>query len=286
MDNYKTLIRFAVERENIREKRLVQTENFTTDPILSKFRFCNIHRKDDRVSKWLLEHYYSQDGNDVWFKAVIARLINWPPTLSHLMKLKLIPTFASNFKPVEFIDALEDRMKDGVKMYSSAYIVYPTNKKGNSKAHNMCVHIILPLLEHIEKIREVKTKNSIELMTKELAKSFGIKTFIAGQITADLTYIEGELNLATDLYSWAPMGPGSQRGLNRLFNRPTKHSMKEIDFLDELRQVHLTLVKEDSRFDDLTLHDAQNVMCEFDKYLRVARNEGTPRQLYKTEWRF
>jgi hypothetical protein len=286
MGNFNTLIRFAVERENIREKRSVQSDNFTSDPILAKFRFCNIHRRDDRVSKWLLEHYYSQDGNDVWFKAVIARLINWPPTLNYLMSRKLIPTFAGNFKPVEFIDALEDRMKDGVKMYSSAYIVYPTNVKGNSKAMNMCTHIILPLLENIDSIREVKSKNSIELMTKELAKSFGIKTFIAGQVTADLTYISGELNFATDLYSWAPMGPGSMRGLNRLFDRPIKHHMKEDDFLNELRQVHLKLIKEDSRFDDLTLHDAQNVMCEFDKYIRVARNEGTPRQLYKSEWRF
>lgn len=286
MDNSKLLIDFAIERENIRDRKERGELALTNDPILAQYRFCNVHRRDDRVTKWLINNLYSTPCEDMWFKAAIARLINWPPTLKYLMAEGLIPESAKKFEPVRFIDFMDDMLKDKVKMYSSAYIVYPTNVKGNSKAHNMCVHIILPLVAEAVKYREVLEENSIELFTKLMAKSFGIKTFIAGQVAADLTYIDNQLDTAKDLYSWAPMGPGSQRGLNRLFNRPLKQAMKEKDFLDELTQILYLLIKHDNRFLDLTLHDVQNVMCEFDKYVRVLTKEGTPRQLYKPEWRF
>ena len=46
MDNFKTLIRFAVERENIREKRLIQTDNFKYHgPLEHVTLFCSrLHR--------------------------------------------------------------------------------------------------------------------------------------------------------------------------------------------------------------------------------------------------
>ena len=127
---------------------------------------------------------------------------------------------------------------------------------------------------------------SIEKFVNELASSFGIKTFIAGQVAADLTYIHGQLDNAYDLYSWAPMGPGSRRGLNRLYNRPLKKAIKEGDFNRELVAVRGELIRSNKMFEDLTLHDVQNVMCEFDKYVRVMNNEGKPRQLYRPEGAF
>ena len=287
MDNFELLIKFAIERDIIRVRKERGESVLTEDPILSQYRFCNTHRKYDRVTKWLVENYYTEYSVDAWSQATIARLINWPPTLKYLKDNKLIPALAKDFDPVRFIDFMDERLKFGMKLYSSAYIVYPTNIVGNTKAHNMCVHIILPLVSEAEKYREVLKENSIEKFTKLMAKSFGIKTFIAGQVAADLTYLDNQLETAKDLYTWAPMGPGSQRGLNRLFNRPLKQSMKEESFLEELTQILYLLIKYDSgRFLDLNLHDVQNIMCEFDKYMRVLTKEGTPRQLYKPEWRF
>ena len=46
------------------------------------------------------------------------------------------------------------------------------------------------------------------------------------------------------------------------------------------------LIRSNKMFEDLTLHDVQNVMCEFDKYVRVMNNEGKPRQLYRPEGAF
>ena len=37
---------------------------------------------------------------------------------------------------------------------------------------------------------------------------------------------------------------------------------------------------------DLTLHDVQNIMCEFSKYCRVVLGEGKPKTVYTPETEF
>jgi len=247
---------------------------------LNKYRFCNVRRKDDRVTQWLLQHYYTNNIGDVWFKAMIARLINWPPTLKHLLEKDAIPHRVEEFDVDFFIECLEELKERNIKMFTSAYVVYPTRIEG-TKSQNMSKHIIAPLSEKAENIRNAIEANSIELVTDTLATCFGIKTFIAGQVSADLTYIMGQLLNAIDLYTYAPKGPGSQRGLNRLHERYLKATFMKGQFTDELIEARERIILSNREFEDLTLHDVQNVMCEFDKYLRVKFNEGKPKQTYK-----
>ena len=67
------LLYFVWEREAMR----IAKENrfngaLTFDPILSKYKFTNIRRKDDRVSKWIIKNVidlYSTENYrpDLWF---------------------------------------------------------------------------------------------------------------------------------------------------------------------------------------------------------------------------
>lgn len=282
---YEYLIDFATEREAIRRRKEAGLLVLTDNEILRKYRFCNVRRRDDRVTAWLLRYYYTNNVGDVWFKALIARLINWPPTLKYLLEKNAIPHRVEEFESDYFIFCLEELKKTGVKMFSSAYVVYPTRLQG-TKSENMTNHIIAPLVEIADDVRHAIEQDSIELTTNVLSECFGIKTFIAGQVTADLTYIMGQLYNATDLYTYAPEGPGSKRGLNRLHQRYLKASFMKHQFIDELIEVREKLIKASKEFNDLTLHDVQNVMCEFDKYLRVKFGEGTPKQVYKPTTEF
>ena len=286
MDHFELLEDFTNERDSIRRKKESGESVLTLDPVLAKYRFCNVRRRDDRVSRWLLRYYYKDLTGDVWFRALLARLINWPPTLLRLTEAKVIPTHVEEFNPYEFLSAMADIETTKEKMYSSAYIVYPTNVAGNTKSINLTQYIIMPTVAMRDVMRNEIADESVEGFTTKLSSSFGIKTFLAGQVAADLTYLRGQLDNATDLYSWAPMGPGSQRGLNRLHKRPLKKSMSQEQFNAELTEVRGRLIRSNGAFRDLTLHDVQNVMCEFDKYLRVLMNEGAPRQLYKSERAF
>jgi hypothetical protein len=283
---YEVLISIVNERESIRLRKERGALSLTNDPIFAKYRFCNVRRKHDRVSKWLLDNYYKCTTGDVWFRALIARLINWPPTLIKLMEYNAIPHTVEEFDAKLFLNAMKDLEQLKQKTYSSAYIVYPTRMKGNTKAYNLCNYIITPTIEIKDEIRKQVESKSIENVTTALATSFGIQTFIAGQVAADLSYIKDQLDDATDLFTWAPMGPGSIRGLNRLHYRYLKDKITQEKFNSELLDIRNALIGSNADLKDITLHDVQNVMCEYDKYMRAYLTQGAPRQLYKPEKAF
>lgn len=280
--NIDLFLKFITQREELRvRKEHDEPAPWTDDPVLSFYRFCNIRRQDDRVSRWLLKEYYPKlplDA-DFWFAAAVARHLNWPPVLKELLADGVIPARAEEFWPGAFAARLEQLKGKLGKVYTSAYVVYPGHDKGKTKSHNMAHLILKPLAESAKLMRSTVPLNRIETLVTNLTTSYGISNFMAGQIAADLTYIPGQLDEATDLYTYAPRGPGSQQGLNRLLLRPLSFQDSAEDFSANLRKV-LETIKEWTPYQDLTLHDVQNCFCEFDKYCRVLLDEGRPRQNY------
>src|ERR1700680_2117701 len=92
------LLYWVSEREAIRKrKESGQFPPWTSDPILSTYRFCNIRRKDDRVSRWLRKYALTVDNLDasgldsfIMFTA-LCRWINWPPTIEVIGRNMLWP---------------------------------------------------------------------------------------------------------------------------------------------------------------------------------------------------
>lgn len=278
---------FVSEREKVRmNKEAGEVQPWTNDEILQTYRFCNIRRKHDRVSEWLIYKYYAPlilAGNqDVWFAAAIARLINWPPSLEVLKDL--IPETAEEFNPYEFVKALEKFQAAGNKTFTGAYMLYAGRSAGAgiSKPKFIAEQLLPPLIDNANKIRWSIEDNSLEKTVTALSSGFGISTFMAGQIAADLTYIPFQLESASDLHTYAPIGPGSTRGLNRLHGRTLNAAWKQNDFNAALSEV-LTEIRNNLKIEDLTLHDVQNIFCEVDKYYRVKFGEGKPRSFYKPE---
>jgi hypothetical protein len=108
-------------------------------------------------------------------------------------------------------------------------------------------------------------------------------TFMAGQVTADWSYTS-LLSWAPDLLTWAPQGPGSRRGFNRLLGRLLSQRIAEDEWLDQLQRWRSALIAVlGPEYESLTLMDVQNSLCETDKYLRVKYGEGRPRSTYKPE---
>jgi len=57
--------------------------------------------------------------------------------------------------------------------------------------------------------------------------------------------------------------------------------ISEEQFLKELIEARQCILKEAVKYEDLTLHDIQNIFCEFSKYMKVKDGLGTPKQIYK-----
>lgn len=275
------------EREIIRMRKVANAEPpYTSDPILSKYRFCNVRRRDDRMSQWIMNNmltpYTYNDGEDMWFVAAIARYVNWPPSLAALLVNGVIPEDATKFDPDVFVSVMDDLKEQGLKVWGSAYVIYPGRETGVGKAETVARKFLLPMAKKAVEIREAVTKNSVEHLVTTLSQFYGCSTFTAGQITSDLTYYPQELGGAVDLYSWAPIGPGSSSGLNILLGRPITASWKQEHFNSELVKVWKE-VTEQLDLDNFTLHDQQNVFCEMSKYWRVLNGLGRPKMIYTPE---
>lgn len=290
------LLYFVWEREAIRLARAndLPRAKWTADPVLARYKFTNVHRRDDRVTRWVIKEIINLNlrHRDLWFALLIARLINWPPTLERLLYEDIIPCVAEEFDGRAFSDVIErfKKVAPGGKVYSGAYMIYPTKMdKGGHKSAAIAKYIIGDAVKRAPGIRDVLYGSgelpSIACFVHEMSKCFGISTFIAGQVAADLTYAKGHLADAEDLYSYAPLGPGSQRGLNYLLKRKPFAGWTQSEFNAQLHLIN-KLIKKELQITDLTLHDVQNVMCEYSKYCRVVLGEGIPKTLYAPETEF
>jgi hypothetical protein len=124
-------------------------------------------------------------------------------------------------------------------------------------------------------------KPTLATVHNALTKYIGLGSFLAAQVIADLKYV-APLRDAADWHTWAASGPGSKRGLNRVYEYAVDSPMPEARWLDHLQNLHKHIEPLVKKADMPRLHaqDLQNCLCEWDKYERTRLGEGRPRSRY------
>lgn len=282
---------FVCERERVRMlKESGAPAPWTHDPILQKYKFTCVRRKDDRMSKWFIKHLIEPYTNrtDLWFTLLVARLINWPPMIQRLIEQGVLPCSPHEFDASRFVATVENYKDGGNKVYGDAYLVYPTRMDpGGNKSESLAKWIIGDVIKNHKAVHHSlwdadMGQPSVARFVTELSECFGISTFTAGQVAADLATDLGHLGNAEDLLTWAPLGPGSQAGLNYLFGKPVSAKWDQTDFNHALMDARERVVEE-LGIEDVTLHDLQNCTCEYGKYARTVLATGKPKSLYKPQ---
>lgn len=259
------------ERESIRLKRAAgEPAPWTDDEILQRFRFCNVRRMDDRVSQWLLENWYEPYfGHPNMSTAIIlARQLNRIETMEEV-------GFPDRWNPKRVEKILNARVARGEKNFSAAYMI--TGTLGGTKIQQ----IVWKVVDALHQNKPTLHRDSLEDTWRGLLPYAGFSSFIAGQFVADLRWaVNGTWS---DKNSWAPMGPGSRRGINRLAGRDLNFRIRQEQFLTELENLRGTCLKKlpVSITDRMELMDWQNCLCEFDKYTRTLLDGRRPKQLYR-----
>lgn len=255
------------EREAIRLKKDGNNPKpWSKDPIFQTYKFCNVRREDDRVTKWMAENWRSPKyWNELNFvpAMIFARTINWPDTLTKL-------EFPHKWEPDRVIKIMDEIQAKGGKVYTGAYMITagPTGVRknewvvGNAKSYFVRPPLLDP--KSIQRSWEGIIRNGYPC----------VGPFIAGQVIADLKQTTHLMD-AEDWWTWAALGPGSTRGLNRLHGRRVNMSLTQEQGLKEMQEVRKVL-----QLEWLCLQDVQNCLCEFDKYVRVMAGEGKPRAGY------
>lgn len=275
------LTNFIIAREKVRRaKEQGSLPPWTKDPILAKYRFCNVHREDDRVTRWISENIrrpYS-DFEDLWFILVVARLLNNPESL------RAICAYLLPWKPERVRQILHERADAGLKNFNPAYIV-STNGREMNKIDYLFQFVLGPLWAQRKRLRP-GVAMTLANYHRTLMTMDGLGSFMAAQVIADLKYVE-PLKSAEDWHTWAASGPGSRRGLNRVVKRPVDAPWPGATWLTTLHTLHMAvearLAHSAGGAAILPLHaqDLQNCLCEFDKMERTRLGEGVPKQLYR-----
>lgn len=262
---------FVMERESIRLKREKgEPPPWTKDPILAKYRFTNVRRMDDRVSKWLFDNWYKPNlGHPNMLVAVaLARHINLPVTLEEI-------GFPLVWNPEHIKQVVRRRMAHGLPTWSAAYMVrgIGTADKIEMVVDNVCQ----PLIDNPPKIDTASMERSVAV----LLPYWGFSSFMAGQVVADLRWAMSGSWMDKNI--WAPVGPGSLKGMNIFHGRPEKQPISQRQFCLELLDMIAVLKSQlsTSITDRLEAMDYQNICCEMSKYDRTLFGRGKPKQLYR-----
>lgn len=275
MTPYETLLYFIRERESIRlKKEAGLPPPWTDDPILGFNRFCNVHREDDKETRWLHQNWLHPhaDDPDVWFAMAVARHVNKSSTLAAM-------GYPVPWKPKKFIDVIQARMLRKEKAYNAAYMIRASRgDEWADKSEYLAKAVLGAIWKNRNKLRP-KAGERLADFNERLVAQFGVAGFMSGQIIADAKHV-GVLKEALDWWSFAVSGPGSKRGLNRVLERPVNSKWKEEEWHRELMVLMTRVCSDLLMLRGIDAQNLQNCLCETDKYLRTVAGEGRPKQRY------
>lgn len=262
---------------------------FTEDEILKTYRFTNVFRELDRVTVWIRENIREPyaDHPDLWFMLAMARYINWPPAVEELMASGAWPD-RSEFRTRHMTELLEARKARGEKVETGAFMTRPESHSTApwyswSKQRYVSEIVLGRLWEDRKRWKSLlDSKPTMQAAHAQFLEQryIGWGPFTAYQVVLDWRWTK-ILSGAPDINSWAALGPGSRRGLNRLAGRQVKAPLSQEKGLAEM--IKLLEQSPDQLapwVPPLELSDIQNCLCEVDKYLRAKNGEGRPRTRY------
>lgn len=268
------LFAFIKERRAIYERKAAgKPKPWTNDPILQRYKFCNVYRELDTETKWLSDNWRTPHAEDeyFWFAALVFRFVNWHETAEEL-------GYPVPWNPARFVKVLERRKNAGLKVYSGAYMISTHGVK--EPKHTYLAKSLTKIWKQREKIR-YKEGETLAQFHSRLQGCFDVGSFLAGQVIADAKYV-GEMSTAKDWWRFAASGPGSRRGLNIVCNMPMASPWKEEKWCGKLAELHTKIIMQvrKARMPPLHAQDLQNCLCEYSKYSKVKLGLGRPKSRY------
>lgn len=252
------LLRYWIaERERIRKaKEAGMPKPWTTDPILQQYRFCNVHREDDKVTRWIRDNWREPNRNhpNMYIAMILARLINWPPALDEI-------GFPRKWNFGRYLKILQARKLRGDQIWTGAYMVTAGGKR--IPKEEAVIDMVHQFYRASYRPKDKETLLSIWDALQDQGV-LGMGSFLAAQVVADLKFTHVAVN-APDWVTFCAPGPGSQIGLNHTLGLPLTKQWGRKDFEEHINALRPLI---EPGHGQITAQDAQNCLCEFSKYKR------------------
>ena len=240
---------------------------YSANSAMGTVRYCNVHREDDKVTKWIRQHWNRAD-DPVW-KFVLGRMVNLPETLEGMLYTPRLQ---------DMKDQMISLRSMGEKVWTAAYTISTCGRQMD-KIDYVFDHVIAKVAYEEDSYWPVYT--SCHDTWKDLQAIDGLGSFLAAQVVADMKNTPGHpLAAASDFWTFSAPGPGSLRGLSWFFyDGPDgvtaatyAHHLKRCR--EEVDPLVLSYVPRTSD------QDFQNCLCEFSKYMKVKTLNGRIRNRY------
>ena len=244
---------------------------WTLDPVLARYHFCNVFREDDAVTGWVRDHIREPQAAHphLWFLLVAARFFNEPRTLHQLLMYgRGMPWGDRPFAPDEMVESLGALSGRGVRLFRPAYMV--RCDAGMTKHEYVVRRVLAPMWDERERLTAlIRGQATLRGAVAALTPCYGRAGVLAYEVGTDRRHTAW-LHNAPDINTYAHIGPGAKRGLNRLLGREPSARLSQAEAL----QLAVALRPElqsvwPAGWPVLELRDVEGAFCEFDKYERA-----------------
>lgn len=276
----------AIERYNmlLAIKNGSPKNNCTDDPIFQQYRFCNVFREDDKVTTWFRENVRKPLADNHLQQLKAAVCFRWFNNI--VTGERTLPFLLGEQSTSWAWSVVKGMAQRGERILNPAYMI--KSPPGMDKATGL-----FNCIEHVYNDAEMLTSEILQgqrlYKAHDLLKKYPyLGPFMAYQIVCDLRFTP-LLQEARDINVWTAPGPGSARGIGRIFHSdPSAYNYNSEKDQMELRSKMIELLacsREGcwwpAMYPAWELSTVQHWCCEYDKYMRAARGEGTPKQKYK-----
>ncbi len=247
---------WMTERQRIWVKKQTEPPPWTEDPILQEWKFTNVYREQDKGTIALRDMQpHGASPEQILFNTAWYRIFNRYEHATDIGWCEDWHEFATKMR------ALRDKWPPPL-IFTSAHMTWAPADCCKVEAYIQELYRVWEMRNFILAAMGDSLEQAFE--TWMFAGLKGFAGFICYEIVSDFRW--NIMSHATDIHSWANIGPGCARGLERL-GLPVE--LKSLQHL--WTQCPMPV----------EMRDIEHSLCEFDKYMRVKTGAGTPRSRYK-----
>lgn len=299
------------ERQEIWHKRFILKEEqpWTKDKIFANNKFTNVYRELDRNSQWLVNNVLKVETSriEMIWKILLFRIHNCVEFMEFIKDQPnsfngSLPTY-QEYNHHEWFALIEAFRYSGGNPFTNAYLINSQACPGCTR--DQCygnkvvpaLHKSVPILTKIF----LKSKEPEEIIDY-LNSLPAVASFISHEFYQDFTYIErysGKKIFKFDQNDYTNVGPGAEIGIRLIF--PSLFKQKKVKsgiyLLKDLAEQYLAksgnfkYLKYDRDkgkyfVDDefnITLHQIEMYLCEFQKYWKMQVGLGKQRSKFNPQ---
>lgn len=289
-ENYELLKYYIKERYNIMlKKESGQPKPWTDDEILQNYRFTNVRREHDKVTKWVINNIVNADISyrDKILNLILFRTHNRIET-GEVLELPIV--FDDDFSPEDYREKCSFDMPYFTAVFQT--VIFNHQMKCYSPNGDETLGALNPFwfikylidTNFVENylMPEYLMDKTPKYVCNKLTDLKYIGRFYANQFYIDFTYVE-EFPFSENHFIIA--GPGCEAGLKILFENFDGLTLEEalVWTKDKLNKD----VDFDEIFVDLPAYDQcmnitclEHVFCEYFKYFKTHNGTGRLKQRY------